>query len=101
MPPKKQINKNQPKYTIHKYTVVRLEDEDDEQKLFECIPDRWFVDETKSQCYWPPNTGKAFSLRAISCEKPDESTWTIIDCRVISEGHCKFKYFFIAYTYYK
>lgn len=89
--PRKQIIREFPKYTIHKYAVVRIEHEDEEEKLFECIPDRWFVDETKTSCFWPPTTGKSFHLRAISCEKPDDS-WRIYECIVISDGHGKFPY---------
>lgn len=78
-----------PKYMIYKYAVVRVEDEDASEKLFECIPELWFVDENKGSCYWPPPNGKTFHLRAINCEKPDDS-WRIYDCTVISDGHCKF-----------
>lgn len=96
MPPKKQTY-GQCKYEIHKYTVIRVDHEDDDdEKLFECVPDRWFVDERKTFCYWPPATGKSFSLRAISCEKPDDS-WNIYPCTVISAGHCKWSYYSIFY----
>lgn len=92
MPPKKQTNKSQPKYTIYKYTVVQFDHEDEVEKLFECIPDRWFLDETKSSCYFPPSNGTNFTIRAIRCEKPDDS-WNVCEVKVISEGHCKFKNF--------
>lgn len=91
--PKTQANRSQPKYTIYKYAVVRFVDENISEKLFECIPDRWFVDENKTHCYWPPSTGASFSLRAIKCEKPDD-TWSACEIKVISEGYCKFKHFF-------
>lgn len=98
MPPKKQVNK--PSYTIYKYTVVQFNDEDEVEKLFECIPDRWFIDESKSHCYWPPSTGTPFSLRAIRCEKPDDS-WNVYEVKVISEGHCKFDNFSKKSIHYK
>ena len=93
---KKQSHKI-PKYTIEKYTVVQVEHEDATEKLFECVSDRWFVDETKTACFWPPPNGKPFSVRAINCEKPDDS-WNVYECRVISEGHCKFSPFSIFST---
>lgn len=75
---------------------------EDEEKLFECIPDRWFVDETKTHCYWPPLSSKAFSLRAVNCEKPDIGTCSVEKCTVISEGHRKFKNFLcLMYKSYK
>lgn len=96
---KKPIDKSQPKYLIYKYTVLEFEEEDELDKLFECIPDRWFLDESKSRCYWPPRTGKPFKLRAISCEKPDIITWSVYKCKVVSEGHCKFKNFSMLFLY--
>lgn len=92
--PRKQAQKADPKYTIYKYAVVRVENEDEREKLFECIPDRWFVDENKTSCFWPPMIGKPFHLRAISCERPDDS-WAIYECTVISDGHCKFYIFLL------
>lgn len=91
--PRNQTNESQPKYTIEKYTVIRFEDEDTPDKMFECIPDRWFLDETKTRCYWPPNTGASFKLRAIKCEKPDPTTWNVYEVRVVSEGYRKFRSF--------
>lgn len=79
------------KYQIHKYAVLRVENEDEvdkREKLVECIPDRWFVDENKSSCFWPPITGKLFRLRAINCEKPEDDS-NIYQCTIISDGHCK------------
>lgn len=90
MPPKKQPKKGQPNYTIYKYTVIQFDDEDEEEKLFECIPDRWFLDETKRRCFWPPSTGAPFSVRAMRCEKPDDS-WNIYDVIVVSDGHGEFQ----------
>lgn len=92
MPPKKQII---PNYKVYKYAVIRLENEDDdEERLFECIPDRWFVDETKKTCFWPPTTVKSFTVKAINCEKPDDS-WNIYACTVISDGHRMFPSIFL------
>lgn len=85
---------SKPTYHIHKYTVVEIEDLENLDRLFECIPDRcvgWFVDESKTCCYWPPSSGKPFSVRAINCEKPDDS-WSVYNTKFISGGHCKFKY---------
>lgn len=93
--PKKQTNKGQPKYENYKYTVIRVDQEDDNDKLFECVSDRWFVDESKTSCRWPPMTGKLLSLRAINCEKPDDS-WNIVECTVISDGHRKFSHYSIV-----
>lgn len=86
--PKNQKLAKSPKYAIQTYSVVAFQDDCDTEKLFECIPDRWFVDESKTRCYWPPTTGKSYTVRAINCEKPDDS-WSIYEVKVISEGHCK------------
>lgn len=75
------------KYIIHKYSVVELE-EDEDERLFECIPDRWFVDELRERCFFPPRTGRTFRARAISCEKPKDE-WSICICKVVSTGYCK------------
>lgn len=89
MPPKKQANKSLLKYVIYKYTVVKFEEEDLRERSFECIPDRWFLDETKTRCYWPPCIGTPFAVRAMRCEKPDDS-WSIYNVIVVSDGHGEF-----------
>lgn len=92
MKPKK-INKLKLKENAYKgkYTVVKFIEVGD--KLFECIPDIWFVDEDKTSCFWPPKTGKSFTLRALTGETPDDS-YSIHACEVISEDHRKFLIFF-------
>lgn len=81
----KTVNK---KYIIYKYSVVLFHDEDTEEKLFECIPDLWFIDELRNSCFFPPKTGKPYIQRAINCEKPDDN-WNIYECTVVSSGFCK------------
>lgn len=49
------------------YSVVKFEEK--KEKLFECIPDNWFVDENKEACFWPPKTGTSFTLRAMRYEQ--------------------------------
>lgn len=84
----KKINKPKRKESENKYkgefSVVKFIDHIG--KLFECIPDIWFVDENKEACFWPPKTGKSFSLRALTGEMPDDS-WLVYGCEVISENH--------------
>lgn len=70
-----------------KFDVVKFMHRND--KLFDCIPEIWFVDENKEACFWPPKTGKSFSLRALAGEMPDD-TWLVYECTVISQGHRKF-----------
>lgn len=70
------------------YSTVEFTDRE-YGRLFECIPDIWFYDENKDACYWPPKTGKSFTLRALNGDLPDD-TWEVCGCAVISEGHRKF-----------
>lgn len=67
------------------YSIVRFKEED--LKLFEAIPDSWFVDNNKTSCYWPPK-GKSFKLRALSKAKP-ESSWIISPCIFVGGGYGK------------
>lgn len=69
-----------------KYAVVEFVD--DRIKLFEGIPELWFVNEERNAFYWPPKTGRSFKLRAINQETPDWD-WDIYECIVVSEGHGK------------
>lgn len=66
------------------YAVVEFID--DRIKLFESIPESWFINEERSACYWPPKTGRSFKLRAINQDIPDFD-WDIYECIVVSEGH--------------
>lgn len=50
------------------FTVIKFIMERPYGKFFECIPDVWFVDESKLICFWPPKSGKSFSLRALTGE---------------------------------
>lgn len=68
------------------YSVVVFKERD--TKLFECIPDCWFVDRNKCSCYWPPKNNRSFRLRAFNKEKPDLS-WRVHKCYFVSGGHGK------------
>lgn len=70
-----------------KYSVVKFVE--DIFKLFECIPDNWFVDDSKEWCFWPPK-GKSVTLRAMNYEEPDRDLWERFSCILVSEGHRKF-----------
>lgn len=92
--------KKRGRYIVNTYSVIEIVEEDIDDRLFECIPDSWFVDETKGLCFWPPTSGnKSFSLLALNCERPDEDTWIKCECKVISGGHCKFLYLWKMYVY--
>lgn len=93
-----QKNKKHKRYIVKEYSVIEFEDEEISDRLFECIPDSWFVDESKRLCFWPPTCGtKSLSLRAINCEKPDD-TWGVCECKVVSGGHCKFLYLRVVFV---
>lgn len=84
------VNKTEPakkKYVVHKYTVIKFVD-DDHGKLFECIPDLWFEDDTQTHCFFPPTTGKPYIQRAINCERPDDN-WGVYECTIVKGGFCK------------
>lgn len=85
----KRINKPKAKEATYKgkFTTVKFIDRED--KLFDCIPDIWFVDENREVCFWPPKSGKSVTLRAMTGEMPDD-TWSIYACEIISENHRKF-----------
>lgn len=84
-----QKNNKHGKYIVTSYSIIEVLNEESVDRLFECIPDSWFVDETKTLCFWPPPCGtKSFSLRAINCEKPDD-TWGVYECKFVSGGYCK------------
>lgn len=76
------------KFVIHKYSVVEFNEEEEQDRLFECIPDLWFFNELKDSCYFRPRTGRSFQQRAISCEKPRDD-WSVHHCKVVVEGFCK------------
>lgn len=83
----KKLETTKKKFVVHKYSVIQFDEEEPEEKLFECIPDLWFVDENRKSCRFPPITGKSYIQRAINCEMPEDH-WGIDDCTVISGGHC-------------
>lgn len=84
------IPKKRGRYIVKDYSVIEFEEENSAERLFECIPDSWFVDENKTSCFWPPNLGtKNYMLLAVNCERPDD-TWSIHMCKVVSGGHRKF-----------
>lgn len=85
-----QKNKKHGRYIVESYSVIEFMHEECDDRLFECIPDSWFVDESKQLCFWPPKSGtKSLSLRAINCERPDDD-WNVYECKLVSGGHCKF-----------
>lgn len=68
------------------YSVVKFIEK--LHKLFDCIPELWFVDEFKTACFWPPRSGKSVTLRAMHQDEPDDD-WEVYECEVVSEGHGK------------
>lgn len=88
--PTKKKKTDKLKYNKSTFSVVKFPDEKDSRiKLFECIPELWFVNEEKTLCFWPPKSGKSFTLRVMNQEPPDD-TWDVYECTVVSEGHGKF-----------
>lgn len=69
------------------YSVVKFRE--NKLRLFECIPDRWFLNEEKESCYWPPKNGKNFMVLAMNQETTNNS-WEMFRCEVVSEGHSMF-----------
>lgn len=65
------------------YTVVKFLE--DNCKIFDCIPDEWFTNESQDFCYWPPLKGKNVAVRALKKETPDES-WKIYPCEIVKQG---------------
>ncbi len=88
----KVIRKPKTKVATYKglFFVIKFINTERSDKLFECLPDIWYVNEDRDACYWPPRTGKSFTLRSISGEMPDE-TYTIHQCEVIYENLGKLK----------
>lgn len=83
------IKTTKKKFVVHNYTVVKFEFEDDEnERLFDCIPDIWFVNELKESCFFPPKTGKKYIQRAINCERPEDD-WDIYPCKIVKGGFRK------------
>lgn len=92
-PKKAQINKKpREKLNFNKGTYAVVKFIDSNSKLFETIPELWFIDEEKSACYWPPKSGKSFILRAMNQDEPDWD-WGLYECEVVSEGLGKYGYF--------
>lgn len=65
------------------YAVVKFLEENN--KIFDCIPDNWFKSEDQDSCYWPPSKGKNIALRALKQETPDD-TWEVFECEVVQRG---------------
>lgn len=61
------------------------EEEEENERLFECIPNLWFLNESRERCYYPPRTGRTFQQRAIRCEKPNDD-WSVYPCKVVTGG---------------
>lgn len=70
------------------YSIVKFLDYEKKEKLFECIPDVWFVDEEKGLCYWPPKSKKSVTLLAMKQQVPEDD-WCVYECEVVSDGHGK------------
>ncbi len=83
--PREKIVFRNSEYAVIKFIENRI-------KLFESIPESWFINEERTACYWPPKTGKSFKLRAINQDIPDWD-WEIYECIVVSGGHGKYIYF--------
>lgn len=62
--PREKVNFNKSKYAVVRFM-------EDSSKLFESIPELWFINEEKTACYWPPKSGRSFTLRAINQDVPD------------------------------
>lgn len=75
------------------YAVVKFIEE--KNKLFESIPESWFINEEKTTCYWPPKGGRSVTLRAMSQDVPD-GDWEVCECTVVSLGHGKFYIIFLV-----
>lgn len=91
----KASNKKHGRYIVQEYTVIEFDEESYDERMFECIPNTWFVDESKQQTYWPPKSGsKTVMHRAVNCDRPDPATWNIYDCKVVRGGFRRFLYLF-------
>lgn len=76
------------------YSVVKFKENG--QKLFESIPDLWFLDEKRNFCYWPPK-GKSVRLRALNQDKPD-STWALYECVFVCGEFGEFIFTFCRFS---
>lgn len=76
---KKRKEKPKEKFNFIKceYAVVKFIEE--RNKLFETIPENWFVDEERTTCFWPPKGGRSATLRAIDQDSPDW-VWEAYEC---------------------
>lgn len=83
---KKKPTKDRDKIVFHKSKFAVVKFIDVISKLFECIPESWFVNEERTACYWPPKTGRSFKLRAMNQDEPNWD-WDICECIVVSDGH--------------
>lgn len=80
------LNSNKCSYAVVKF-IEKL------NKLFEGIPESWFVDEEQTSCFWPPKRGRSVTLRAIDQDEPDWD-WEVYECEVVSLGHGNFIFCF-------
>lgn len=78
------------RYIRGEFSVVKFYESDFKTKLFDCIPDIWFIGEEKKLCYWPPKSKKSSTYRAMNQDEPEDD-WEIYECELISEGHGKIK----------
>lgn len=78
------------RYIVNEFSVIEFIEEDNDDRIFECIPDSWFTSESREHCFWPPKTThKSIMIMAMNCERPDDS-WRVYECRVVSGGHGDF-----------
>lgn len=87
----RRVKKRQEKLDFVKgpYSVVKFIEAG--TKLFECIPDLWFINAEKTQCRWPPKSKKSATLCAIDQVLPQDD-WEICDCEFVSGGHGIYSY---------
>lgn len=89
---KRNMKKKKPEKLVRAngtYSTVKFVDPEQMSKLFDCIPDIWFVNEEKTLCFWPPKSKKSVTLLAMSQAEPDDD-WSVYECEIVSEGHGKF-----------
>lgn len=86
------------------FTVVKFVETGNDTKLFECIPDIWFLEDDEDgerrRCYWPPKSKQSFTLRAMNRDVPDED-WTIYECEVVSGGHGKTQDILVLFSVFR
>lgn len=83
------INSKKGKNIVNDYSVIEIIDENSADRVFECIPDSWFTDAAKSNCFWPPMSGPSIMKRAINCDRPNDD-WNSYTCKLVKGGFSKF-----------